>query len=167
MADVTPGTNLPASQGASSLFLREEELRAGMEDLFRVWRDLSTAADPILEAEGLGRAHQRALYFIGSYPDLVVSDLMAHLGITKQSLSRVLNRLVEDGLVEQRTALRDRRQRQLRLTAAGHALEKRLTAAQKDRLAHAYRQAGAQAVQGFRQVLAGVTGGDPVRARKP
>ena len=168
MANVTPSKNLrainlqainlQASQGGNSLFLHEEELRAGVEDLFRVWRAISAAADPILAAEGLGRAHQRALYFIGSYPDLTVSDLMAHLGITKQSLSRVINRLVTDGLVEQRPGRRDRRRRQLRLTEAGRALEHRLTAAQKERLARAYQQAGAQAVHGFRLVLAGVAG---------
>ncbi len=163
MANVTPSLNLHASQGGGSLFLREEELRSGMEELFLVWRALSAAADPILAAEGLGRAHQRALYFIGSYPDLTVSGLMAHLGITKQSLSRVLNRLAADGLIEQRPGLRDRRQRRLRLTEAGRTLERRLTATQKERLARAYRQAGAQAVQGFRRVLAGVVdaGGRP------
>jgi len=161
MADVTSPANQPPSQGVSSLFLREEELRAGMEDLFHAWRELAAAADTILDEEGLGRAHQRALYFIGSYPDLVVSDLMAHLGITKQSLSRVLQKLTVEGLVEQRPGIRDRRQRRLRLTDLGHALEERLTAAQRDRLARAYRQAGGQAVQGFRSVLAGVRGGRP------
>ena len=158
MANVTPSMNLQASQGGNSLFLREEELRAGVENLFRVWRAISAAADPILAAEGLGRAHRRALYFIGSYPDLAVSDPMVHLGIAKQSLSRAIDRPVTAGLVEQRPGQRDRRRRELRLTETGRALERRLTAAQKERPAPAYRQAGAQAVQGFRLVLAGVAG---------
>ena len=63
MANATPSMNLPASQGANSLFLREDELRAGVEDLFRVWRAISAAADPLLAAEGLGRAHQRRAVF--------------------------------------------------------------------------------------------------------
>ncbi|MCY4239755.1 MAG: MarR family transcriptional regulator [Rhodospirillaceae bacterium] len=158
MGDVTPSTPVSGSQGVSSLFLREEELRAGMEELFHVWRELSAAGDMILAAQGLGRAHQRALYFVGSHPGLVVSDLMMHLGITKQSLSRVLRRLVDDGLVEQTTGRHDRRQRQLRLTPEGYALEERLTGAQIDLLARAYRRAGAHAVLGFRHVLSGVTG---------
>jgi len=163
MADVTPSTTPVSSQGVSSLFLREEELRAGLEELLHTWRELAAAGDAVLESRGLGRAHQRALYFIGSHPDLVVSDLMAHLGITKQSLSRVLQRLMEDGLVAQTPGRRDRRQRHLQLTPEGRALEERLTGAQINLLARSYRQAGAQAVLGFRQVLSGVAGAPVTR----
>ncbi|WP_430984482.1 MarR family transcriptional regulator, partial [Escherichia coli] len=72
---------------------------------------------------GLGRAHHRALYFIARHPDLTVSALLGLLGITKQSLGRVLNELVERNLVETRVGERDRRQRLLRLSQAGKDLE--------------------------------------------
>ena len=45
-----------------------------------------------LEELGLGRAHHRALHFIGRNPGITVSDLLGILRITKQSLARVLTR---------------------------------------------------------------------------
>ena len=85
-----------------------------------------------------------------------MSELLAILRITKQSLSRVLGQLVREGFVAQRQGTRDRRQRLLYLTDKGTELEQRLTATQRARVARAYREAGAQAVEGYRKVLAGL-----------
>ena len=57
-----------------------------------------------------------------------------------------------------RKGARDRRQRLLRLTAKGQALEAELAALQRARFAKAYREAGPEAVAGFRQVLIGPVG---------
>lgn len=145
--------------GVNPLFLREEALREGMDLLFFAWRDTAGASDRLLEEQGLGRAHQRALYLIARRPGLTVGDLLSLLGITKQSLSRVLRTLVDRGLVRQTEGQADRRQRHLRLTEAGGALEERLTALQRARFAKAYREAGAEAVEGFRKVLDGLRHG--------
>ena len=109
----------------------------------------------ILEELGLGRAHHRALHFIGRNPGITVSELLAILRITKQSLARVLGALVDQGYVAQAQGDQDRRQRLLTLTPAGQALERRLFERQRARLAVAYRDAGAAAVDGFPQRDAG------------
>jgi DNA-binding MarR family transcriptional regulator len=93
------------------------------------------------------------LHFIGRNPGITVSGLLAILRITKQSLARVLNALVEEGYVGQAPGFEDRRLRLLTLTDKGQALEHRLFSAQRDKIAQAYRTAGPQAVQGFRSVL--------------
>jgi DNA-binding MarR family transcriptional regulator len=142
--------------GASPLFLRDEDLRQGLDLLFFAWRDLAAEADATLEKEGLGRAHHRALYFIGRNPGLSVSELMAILGITKQSLGRVLKELTAKGLLSQTVGSADRRERRLALTEAGQTLEQALTAPQRALVANAYRAAGAEAVSGFRTVLTGL-----------
>src|ERR1700754_5128294 len=111
-----------APRQASPLFLREPEIRRGVELLYFGYSHLTRSIDEGLAAQGLGRAHHRALYFIARQPDLRVSDLLKLLAITKQSLGRVLNELAVRGLVETRTGKNDRRQRLLRLTAAGAAL---------------------------------------------
>ena len=139
--------------GANLLFLREEELRQAIELLFFAYRDFSAAPDALLDEQNLGRAHHRAVYFIGRHPGITVSDLLAILGITKQSLARVLNQLIEDGLVTQTPGVRDRRQRLLELTPKGVALERSLTERQRLRIAEAYRNAGPAAVEGFRKVM--------------
>lgn len=150
MADFNPALN--------PLFLRDEELRRGMEMLILAWRDVNGAADPVLAEHGLGRAHLRAIWFIGRNPGLVVGDLLALLGITKQSLSRVVRTLTEEGFITVTSDRRDRRQRKLSLTDKGARLEEHATRAQRDLFAAAYRSAGAEAVEGFLKVLAGLHG---------
>ncbi len=143
----------PPGAGASLLFLREEQMRLAQDLLFFAYRDFTGAADAALTELGLGRAHHRALHFIGRNPGITVSDLLALLRITKQSLARVLSALVAQQYVSQATGRTDRRQRLLSLTAAGEALERHLFERQRDRLASAYRDAGGPAVEGFRRVL--------------
>ena len=146
----------PVAAGVNLLFLREEELRAAQDLLFFAYRDFTRAADEVLEGLGMGRAHHRALHYIGRNPSISVSDLLAILRITKQSLARVLNALVEEGYVDQQPGQVDRRQRLLSLTEQGMALERQLFERQRERLAGAYREAGAGAVDGFRRVMRGI-----------
>lgn len=141
----------------TALFLREPEVRRGVELMFSGQAALARATQEILDKAKLGRAHQRALYFIGRHSDETVGALLSRLGITKQSLNRVLNDLVERGLVEIRVGREDRRQRLLRLTEAGRALDAELFEALRGRLAAAYAKAGQQAVGGFWAVLEGLS----------
>lgn len=141
---------------ASPLFLREPEIRRGVELLYFGYANLTRSIDAGLASQGLGRAHHRALYFIARKPDLTVSELLAILAITKQSLGRVLGELAERGLVETRSGERDRRQRLLRLTARGAALEAELFEALREKMSAAYSSAGQGAVGGFWAVLEGL-----------
>ena len=141
---------------ANPLFLREEELRQAIEMLFFAYRDFTGEPDTILAGLGLGRAHHRVIYFVGRNPGITVSELLRILRITKQSLSRVLSHLVEEQYIVQRPGKRDGRQRLLSLTQRGVEHERRLTANQRERIATAFRNAGAEAVQGFNLVLHGI-----------
>ena len=148
MTDIKPGAN--------PLFLREDELRQGMELLFYAYRDFIAEPDEILSEYGFGRAHHRAVHFVGRNPGITVSELLDILKITKQSLSRVLGQLVREGFVAARADSDDRRRRRLELTGAGAELERRLSESQRRRLARAYREAGAEAVEGYRKVVLGI-----------
>ena len=131
----------------------ESDMRLAQDLLFFAYRDFTNAADVALAELGLGRAHHRALFFIGRNPGITVSDLLAILRITKQSLARVLTALIEQGYVAQTPGRSDRRQRLLALTAAGAALERKLFDRQRARLGTAWQQAGPEAVAGFRAVM--------------
>jgi DNA-binding MarR family transcriptional regulator len=148
-----PSVPPPPGPGASPLFLREEEIRRGIELLHFGQAEIMAAIDGQLAALDLGRADQRVLYFVGRQPDLTVSALLGLLGITKQSLGRVLDALVARGLIEMRPGERDRRQRLLRLTAEGTAIEAALFETIRERMAQAYTQAGQGSVTGFWRVL--------------
>jgi len=148
--------NMAAAATSPALFLREPELRRGMELLYFGHAHLHRSIDRGLAAQGLGRAHHRALYFIARQPDLTVSELLALLGITKQSLGRVLSELSERDYVETRPGERDRRQRLLRLTTAGSDLESELFEVVREKMSAAYSRAGADAVAGYWTVLEGM-----------
>ena len=144
---------IQAMMGEDLLFLTDDQLRRGIEAMFFAYRAFTADPDLILAELDYGRAHHRALHFVNRDPGLTVTSLLAVLGVTKQSLNRVLRALIEDGLVDSRIGRRDRRERQLHLTPKGTALERRLSEAQLARMRAAYRNAGPQAVSGFRQVL--------------
>lgn len=142
-----------SSGGEGLLYLTDEQLRKGIEAMFFAYRGFTADPDRILENYSYGRAHHRALHFINRQPGTTVNNLLSILGVTKQSLNRVLRALIEDGLVESRVGTQDKRERHLRLTEKGTDLERELSEAQRNRMRVAYRAAGPDAVRGFRQVL--------------
>ncbi len=146
----------PPGAGGNLPLLGEAEMRQAQDLLFFAYRDFTNAADVALAELGFGRAHHRVLHFVGRSPGITVSDLLGILRITKQSLSRVLSVLLEQGYVAQTPGRADRRQRLLTLTPTGQALERKCYERQRERLAVAYREAGAAAVDGFRTVMRGI-----------
>ncbi|HCZ00732.1 MAG: MarR family transcriptional regulator [Rhodobacterales bacterium RIFCSPHIGHO2_02_FULL_62_130] len=157
MADPTTGSE-------SLLFLTDEQLRKGIEAMFFAYRGFTSDPDRILEGMDYGRAHHRAVHFIHRSPGTTVGNLLTILGVTKQSLNRVLRTLFDDGLVEARVGKQDKRERHLYLTDKGATLERALSDAQRARMRAAYRAAGPQAVHGFRTVLEAMM--DPEQRRQ-
>lgn len=160
MADIKTSTFPPPETsglaGSSLLFLRDDELRQGIELLYFAYRDFTGDPDQVLGQFGFGRAHHRVIHFVGRRPGQSVSDLLGTLRITKQSLSRVLKQLVEEGFIESTEDKSDRRRRNLKLTEKGQSLEDQLSSLQRARVAKAYREAGPEAVAGWRKVLLGL-----------
>ncbi|MDJ0823505.1 MAG: MarR family transcriptional regulator [Paracoccaceae bacterium] len=147
-----PGSTQPGG-GETLLYLTDEQLRQGIEAMFFAYRGFTADPDRILQDMSYGRAHHRALHFINGAPGTTVNNLLSILGVTKQSLNRVLRTLISDGLVESRVGRQDKRERHLYLTEAGAALEQQLSDVQRARMRAAYRQVGPEAVSGFRRVL--------------
>ena len=150
-------------QSHKALFLQEETLRKGIELLFYAYRDFTNEAGTVLFDIGLGRAHHRVIYFVGKNPGITVSDLLNILRITKQSLSRVLSRLISEDYIYQKIGTIDKRQRLLFLTPKGDKLETQLTEIQCKRFANAYLQTGATEVAGFENVLNALSDNQPTR----
>jgi len=113
---------MPPQMGQSLLFLTDEQLRKGIEAMFFAYRGFTADPDRILAQKSYGRAHHRAIHFIHRSPGTTVNNLLSILGVTKQSLNRVLRTLIEDGLVASTVGQRDKRERHLLLTEAGAEL---------------------------------------------
>lgn len=155
---------MTAGQGGESLlFLTDEQLRKGIEAMFFAYRGFTADPDRILAKHGYGRAHHRAVHFVNRSPGTTVNNLLDILGVTKQSLNRVLRTLIADGLIESRVGTQDKRERHLFLTDAGVELEQALSEAQRRRMRQAFRDAGPEAVTGFKQVLEAMMDPEPRR----
>jgi DNA-binding MarR family transcriptional regulator len=128
--------------------LPEAKLLEFAELLFFAYRDFTRDPDAILKDFGFGRAHHRVLHFVNRHSGLRVADLLDILTITKQSLSRVLKQLIDQGYIVQQAGSADRRERLLFPTERGRALAERLAAPQLVRLSEALKAAapGSEAV---------------------
>jgi len=78
------------------LFLTDDQLRQGIELMYFAYRGFTADPDRILADRAYGRAHHRAIHFINRRPGLTVNELLDFLGVTKQSLNRVLRQLVDE-----------------------------------------------------------------------
>ena len=166
MADLTAPLATDRPQPAGERAGRDSEpVWDIIELLFFAYRDFISDPDEVLATFGFGRAHHRVLHFVTRTPGLKVAELLDILKITKQSLSRVLAQLVQQGFIIQRPGSQDRRQRLLDLTLKGRELERRLSAPQRARVGNAYSRAGPQAVDGFREVLLGIIADEGDRRR--
>ena len=130
----------PASRAPDSASDNSASLLPIVEMLFFAYRDFTGEADAVLEAYDLGRAHHRVLHFVNRQSGIRVAALLELLKITKQSLGRVLRKLIEDGWIEQAPGPQDRRERRLTLTSKGRDLAAQLARLQTQRIGAALRE---------------------------
>src|SRR5690606_3284591 len=117
-----------------------------MEVFFRSYQSFTAKPDEMLARRGLSRVHHRILFFIASYPDLNIKQLLGYLGVSKQALNTPLRQLIEMHLVESLTAEDDKRKRMLRFTREGAKLEQALRKEQVRLLERAFNEVGEEAV---------------------
>ncbi|MGC6475632.1 MAG: MarR family winged helix-turn-helix transcriptional regulator [Parvibaculales bacterium] len=129
------------------------DLTHAIELMFFAYRDFVADPDKLLQTENLGRAHHRAMHFIGRQPGLSVAQLLQILGITKQSLSRVLNDLLNKGFVKQNISNKDRRKRLLTLTPTGQAFLDALIAPQHERFQLAMKKCDTETLEAWQKFM--------------
>ena len=134
------------------LFLNEREIRKIIELMFFSYRDFTSGPDKILEKIKFGRAHHRVIYFVGKHDNLTIKDLLSVLQITKQSLSRVLNQLVNERYVVL-TIGEDKRTKKLSLSKKGQQLEKELSEIQIKKIYNTMKRFKESEINGFKKVL--------------
>lgn len=119
----------------------DPDLRQDMELVFRLYRELVFEADKFLQHRELGRLHYQLLLYLRQCPNEPVSHHLSVMKLTKQSMSRLVRVLLDQGLVEERSGMRDQHERLLLLTEQGAALEEQITSAQSKRLLQLYGKA--------------------------
>ncbi|MDU9405134.1 MarR family transcriptional regulator [Pseudomonas sp. zfem004] len=132
-----------------------------MEAFFFGYQAFTAKADEMLERRGLGRVHQRIVFFIARYPNLSVKELLAVLGVSKQALNMPLRQLMEMRLVDSLPSEADKRMRLLQLTEEGARLEQALRREQVKLLERVFAEAGEAAVNGWMAVNQALAGNPP------
>lgn len=133
--------------------LGKRELLEAIELFYFAYRSFTAGPDKVLQSQDLGRVHHRILYFVARNPGLNINELLRILDVSKQALNGPLRRLQELELVQAEADEQDRRVKRLRLSKAGEALERRLTRIQMKQLEGVFRDAGGEAVAGWRRIM--------------
>jgi DNA-binding MarR family transcriptional regulator len=166
------GLNSSAPKGTAQM-PESDRMRSASPDMalielvFFGYRDFVGEPDRVLARYGFGRAHHRVLHFVNRQPGLTIAALLDILGITKQSLARVLKELVEGGFIDAREGSADRRQRLLYLTPQGATLSQELAERQGRRIDDALKEAGPNSREIVARFLTGLiepTQRDHIRA---
>ena len=136
----------------SPFFLNDKEVRKVIELIFFSYRDFTSGPDKILEKINFGRAHHRIVYFVGKKNNITIKELLGVLKITKQSLSRVLNQLVNENFIIVSTGS-DKRTKKLSLTNKGLELEKKLSTIQINKIKKVIKNYNHEDINGFKKIL--------------
>jgi DNA-binding MarR family transcriptional regulator len=133
-------------------------------------RELERVMNEALRPLGLTAAQADAIAVIGQAGPLALKDLGELLIAEAGHPSRLVDRLVEAGLVERRAAGSDRRRVELSLTAAGRRIEKRVLAVREQVLELGRQTVGDRdvgpALELLRELLAGTAYGDLIARRR-
>jgi DNA-binding MarR family transcriptional regulator len=119
-----------------------QDMDQALQAFYFAHRAIVAKPDAILARYGLCRVHHRILYFVGRNPGLSVNDLLAILGVSKQSVNAPMRKLMQAGLIVSAQDPADKRIKRLSLSTVGETLERELTEDQRDRLQKAFAAIG-------------------------
>ena len=135
------------------LYLKDHQLKEYIEKIFNGYRETVADAKKVLDKHALGTAHNKVIHLISLYEGITISSLLRKLKVTKQSLNRVLNDLVEIGAIEFKRDEIDTRVKHVYLTEDGKKIFDEIFSAQKKRIYDAFLSSDSNDVISFDKVL--------------
>ena len=135
------------------LYLKDHQLKEYIEKIFNGYRETVADAKKVLDKHALGTAHNKVIHLISLYEGITISSLLRKLKVTKQSLNRVLNDLVEIKAIEFKRDEIDTRVKHVYLTENGKKIFDEIFSAQKKRIYDAFLSSDSNDVISFDKVL--------------
>ena len=135
------------------LYLKDHQLKEYIEKIFNGYRETVADAKKVLDKHALGTAHNKVIHLISLYEGITISNLLRKLKVTKQSLNRVLNDLVEIKVIEFKRDEIDTRVKHVYLTEEGEKIFDEIFSAQKKRIYDAFLSSESNDVISFDKVL--------------
>ena len=135
------------------LYLKDHQLKEYIEKIFNGYRETVADAKKVLDKHALGTAHNKVIHLISLYEGITISSLLRKLKVTKQSLNRVLNDLVEIKAIEFKRDEIDTRIKHVYLTEQGKKIFDEIFSVQKKRIYDAFLSSESKDVISFDKVL--------------
>ncbi|MFL2903032.1 MAG: MarR family winged helix-turn-helix transcriptional regulator [Candidatus Pelagibacter sp.] len=135
------------------LYLKDHQLKEYIEKIFNGYRETVADAKKVLDKHALGTAHNKVIHLISLYEGITISSLLRKLKVTKQSLNRVLNDLVEIKAIEFKRDEIDTRVKHVYLTEEGEKIFDEIFSVQKKRIYEAFLSSDSNDVVSFDKVL--------------
>ena len=135
------------------LYLKDQELKQYIEKIFVGYRETVSDVKKILDKYSIGIAHNKVIHLISMYEGITISELLAKLKITKQSLNRVLRDLINNKAILLKKGEIDSRHRQIFLNEKGKKLSEEIFLEQKKRIYNAFKNSDSDSVIKFKNVL--------------
>ena len=135
------------------LYLKDHQLKEYIEKIFNGYRETVADAKKVLDKHALGTAHNKVIHLISLYEGITISSLLRKLKVTKQSLNRVLNDLVEIKAIKFKRDEIDTRVKHIYLTEEGEKIFDEIFSAQKKRIYDAFLSSESNDVISFDKVL--------------
>ena len=124
-----------------------------IEKIFNGYRETVADAKKVLDKHALGTAHNKVIHLLSLYEGITISSLLRKLKVTKQSLNRVLNDLVEIKAIKFKRDEIDTRVKHVYLTEEGEKIFDEIFSAQKKRIYDAFLSSESNDVISFDKVL--------------
>ena len=141
------------------LYLKDQELKQYIEKIFVGYRETVSDAKKILDKYSIGIAHNKVIHLISMYEGITISELLAKLKITKQSLNRVLKDLIKLNVIIFKKDEKDTRIKHVFLNENGIKLFNEIFSMQKKRIYNAFLKSKSEEVISFNNVLKKIING--------
>ena len=145
--------NFNSSKGSPLLYLREDKVKESLNTFFNVSKNFEKIIMDKINNDTFGIADVRCLLIINLNPGIIFNELMEELDISKQSLNRVLKKLIQNSFIIQKPNSEDGRKKNLYLSSqTNRMLDSILEPILKD-ISEAFQKSGSNSVQGFNQII--------------
>ena len=116
------------------LYLKDEQLKQLIEKIFVSYRETFSDSKKILDKYSIGIAHHKVIHLIAQYEGITMSQLLAKLKVTKQSLNRVIKDLLKLQIISFKKDKIDTRVKHVYLNDKGLKIFDEIFSKQKKRI---------------------------------
>ena len=135
------------------LYLKDEQLKDLIEKIFVSYRETFSDSKKILDKYSIGIAHHKVIHLIAQYEGITMSQLLAKLKVTKQSLNRVIKDLLKLQIISFKKDKIDTRVKHVYLNDKGLKIFDEIFSKQKKRIYRALLNSNSKEVLYFNNVL--------------